>query len=595
MLRQIKLFTHLLEGYTWSIPIVIALGLIAAIFEGVGLSLFVPFLQSLDDSFASSPSESFPLSVIEKIFSQLPTTNRLLVIPLCILGSILFKNLVIYANSALFSWLNWKVSHRLRVKIFEQLLGVNISFIEKKGTGEFLSVLDKETWQTSQALGALVNMTISACTIAVFVVLLLFISWWLTLGIGLLTVLISLSLQLVTGKVKQLGRQAAKANASFVSRAIEGIDGMRVIRAFGREQDAQRQFNRASEQACLSFRRLDLSSAAIGPFSEVLSAMLLMVISIFFLRAQPSLPILLTFLFMLYRLQPHVRRFDGARIRLLSLLGSVEQVLGLLQPADKPFLPLGTKDCKHFSHSICFNKVNFGYSPQDALALKEVSFSISRGKTTAIVGPSGAGKSTLIDLVLRFYDPTSGEITIDGYPLSQICLGQWRHHIALVSQDNYLFNTTIFKNLGYGRDSATIAEIISAAKKASAHEFIIGLPEAYNTIIGERGVRLSGGQRQRIALARAILRDPDILILDEATNALDSIAESSIQEALTLFGQSRTIIVIAHRLSTIKHAHQIIVMDQGKCVEQGSFEELLSYDGLFNRLYCLQHSRQGNT
>lgn len=593
MLKQIKIFTRLLEDYAWSIPVVVVLGLVAAIFEGVGLSLFVPFLQSLDPSFSASSSNSSPLSIVEKIFGQLPVANRLWVIPLCILGSILIKNLVVYANSALFSWLNWKVSHRLRAKIFDQLLRVDISFVERKGTGEFLSILDKETWQTSQALGALVNMIISACTIVVFVVLLLLISWRLTVVVGLLTVLISLSLQLVAGRVKQLGRQAAKANALFVGRALEGLDGMRVIRAFGREQDAQQQFNGASLQVCASFRQLDLASAAIGPFSEVLSAMLLLGVCMFALGDQSSLPNLLTFLFMLYRLQPQVQRFDGARIGLLGLVGSVEQVMGLLRPQDKPFLPQGTRDFRHFSHSLCLDTVSFSYSPQDALALKAVSFSIPKGKTTAIVGPSGAGKSTLIDLIFRFYDPTVGALSVDGYPLPELHLAQWRSHIALVSQDNYLFNTTIAGNIGYGQTSATTAEIVAAAKKANAHEFILGLPAAYDTIIGDRGVRLSGGQRQRLALARSILRDPDILILDEATNALDSISESLIQEALTLFGQDRTMIVIAHRLSTIEHADQIIVMDRGQCVEQGSFKDLLEQKSLFHRLYRLQNFRQG--
>jgi subfamily B ATP-binding cassette protein MsbA len=245
--------------------------------------------------------------------------------------------------------------------------------------------------------------------------------------------------------------------------------------------------------------------------------------------------------------------------------------------------------CHGLKRSLTFQSVGFRYNSTDKPALQENSFSIIKGKTTAIVGPSGAGKSTLIGLICRFYDVTEGEIYVDEHPLRELDLVSFRSHIAIVSQDIYIFNTTVRDNIAYGRLDATEAEIINAAKQANAHEFITKFPEGYDTILGDRGVRLSGGQRQRIALARAIIRDPQIFILDEATNALDSVSENIIQEAINTFGQNRTVIIIAHRLSTIEQADKILVLQEGRVVEQGNFQQLLKLNGLFTRLYHLQY------
>jgi subfamily B ATP-binding cassette protein MsbA len=244
--------------------------------------------------------------------------------------------------------------------------------------------------------------------------------------------------------------------------------------------------------------------------------------------------------------------------------------------------------------AIYFESVSLTYNPEDRPAIEDVSIEFKRGQTTAFVGPSGAGKSTIISLLCRFYEPTSGEIYVDDCPLKELNLRDWRQGIAIVTQDVHIFSGTVKDNIAYGRLEATEAEIFDAAKLANAHDFISQLPEGYDTKVGDRGVRLSGGQRQRIALARAIVRDPDILILDEATNALDSISENLIQEALNTLSQNRTVIVIAHRLSTIENADKIIVMEKGRAIEQGNLQHLLELDGLFAKLYHLQHRNVQN-
>jgi len=301
-----------------------------------------------------------------------------------------------------------------------------------------------------------------------------------------------------------------------------------------------------------------------------------------------SLPVLLTFLFILYRLQPKVQQLDQARTALVALTSSVQAVTSFLDPTDKLYILSGTRPFHHLHQAIAFEQVSFCYDPEE-IALDSISIQIPCGKTTALVGPSGAGKSTLINLICRFYEPTQGEIYVDGQRLPELNLIDWRNHIAVVSQDVHMFSATVRENIAYGRLDATDDEIVAAAKLANADYFVRQFPEGYDTPVGDRGIRLSGGQRQRLALARAIVRDPEILILDEATNALDSIAENLIQEALHTLGQNRTVIIIAHRLSTIESADQIIALDKGQVVEQGTLAELLKREGLFAQMYRLQH------
>jgi len=261
----------------------------------------------------------------------------------------------------------------------------------------------------------------------------------------------------------------------------------------------------------------------------------------------------------------------------------------LLAPAGKPFVVSGERPYVALKDRIRFDRVTFYYDDPDRPALRDVSLSIPVGKTTALVGPSGAGKSTLIHLVFRFYDPTGGEVLLDDEPLRSVRLEAWWSRIALVSQDVHMFNASVRENIAYGRLDATDEDIVAAAKLADAHGFIRELPQGYDTCVGDRGVRLSGGQKQRIALARAVVRNAQILILDEATNALDAISDNLIQEALDTLSDGRTVVVIAHRLSTVERADHIIVLEEGRVAEEGDLDDLLAKNGLFARLYKLQN------
>jgi ATP-binding cassette, subfamily B, bacterial MsbA len=296
----------------------------------------------------------------------------------------------------------------------------------------------------------------------------------------------------------------------------------------------------------------------------------------------------MTFLVLLYRLQPRVKQFDADRVTLDGLSASVEEVRTLLNENDKPYLRSGVRVPLSIKKEITFENVFFQYDSRKSAALSQVNCSINIGETTAFVGPSGAGKSSMISLICRFYDPSSGRLLIDGVPLPELDLAWWRSQIALVSQQVYLFNASVAENIAYGNLDATREELVEAARKAHAIEFIEELPEGFETILGDRGIRLSGGQRQRLALARAFIRDPQILILDEATNSLDLIAEGVVQDALEQFGRNRTVLIVAHRISTIEHADKIIVLDSGRVIESGTVRLLLAARGLFSRFHALQ-------
>lgn len=589
-------FSPLLRFYPWAIPVVILLGTLASLAEGVGISLFIPLLQGFGQTERVAPSGNQIVDYFNGLFSSLDTSQRLLFISLCILGCILVKAMISCANVAVSFWFSYRIGHRLRSGIFQQLLSVSYAFLETNDSGRFTNSMIAEIWQTLQALSVLIKIIVSLCTIFVFVVLLLLISWKLTLLAGLGTILITVILQLMSRQAAPFGAKAVQINKALVERTNEGLSGMKVIRAFGREDYEQARFDAISNDWSTIFFKINLLFGVIAPLFELLSVCLLLVILLLCLtQGFADLPSLLTFVFILYRLQPQISQFNSMRVQLVSLTSSVQDVVSLLDPSDKSYIESGYVPFTGLKQRIALKSVNFRYNAQEQLALKDITIEIPSGKTTALVGPSGAGKSTIIGLICRFYDPSEGELWVDNQRLQDLNLVDWRNHIAIVSQDIYVFNTTIRDNIAYGHLEATDEQIIEAAKLANAHQFICQLPYGYDTKVGDRGVRLSGGQRQRIALARAIVRNPDILILDEATNALDSIAENLIQEAINTLSQDRTVIIIAHRLSTIEQADQIIVLENGQVAEQGNLESLLEHDGLFAKLYSLQHGAAQTT
>ncbi len=592
-LQVFRLLRPLLRWYPWAIPTIIALGVLSSLAEGLGVSLFVPFLQTFNSSGAGAGlgGGNVLVDALGHLFGRIPASQRLSVVAASIFGSILLKAILSYGHTMLYSWVDARIGHRMRAGIFDRLLWVSFRFLEKDQTGKLFNTLTTETWRAGSAISTLINLVITLCTLGVYLTLLLLLSWQLTLLVGVVMVAISLVVKLLTRRAEELGRRATLVNGQLAERMVEGLWGMKVIRTFSRERAEQARFDAISDDVGTTFMRLSLLGAAVNPIYEVLTAALLVFILLSTLRTPADLPLVLVFILVLYRLQPRIKAVDEGRLHLVSLSSAVEEVTSLLSRDNKPFLPVGHIPFGGLREGITFQNVAFSYDVEEQPALRDVSFEIKAGQTTALVGPSGAGKSTIIDLLLRFYDPTNGEVLLDGEKLRDIDLSTWRSRVALVSQDVFLFNTTMGQNIAYGKPDASMEEIIAAAKQADAHDFISQMPQGYDTPVGDHGVRLSGGQKQRLTLARAIVCDPEVLILDEATNALDSISEHEIQTAIDRLSGTRTIVLIAHRLATIERADHIIVLEAGRVREQGGFEELARGDGLFARLYHLQNRR----
>lgn len=591
-LKTLRNLFPLFRLHPWAMPTIIALGVLSSMTEGLGISLFIPFLQGLEQPGFHPGTGIWLEDTLARLFGHIPTDHRLMVVTACIFVSILLKALFSFSTSALFGWLDMKITHHLRSGIFGQLLKVEYCFIEQSPSGELFNTLSTETWRTSDALSTLLDLIISICMIGVYATLLLLISWKLTLLVMVFMTMVSVLIRLLTHQVKNLSTYLTNTNALFSKRMVQAIDGMKVVRAFGREAYEQKRFDEVSRRISRLVMKLIVAAGLVNPVYEILAGGLLLYVLFTNLQSASGLTPLLVFIFVLYRLQPKIKELDEQRVKLTSLSASVVDVMSLLERTAHFYPASGKVPIHRLKKGIQFDRVFFHYAASERPALNDVSVFIAAGKTTALVGPSGGGKSTLIKLIFRFYDPKKGDILAEDHSLKDLDLSLWRNQIALVSQDVYLFDSTVKENIAYGRIGASTEEIVEAAQQADAHGFISQLPKGYDTQIGDRGLRLSGGQQQRISMARAFLRKPQILILDEPTSVLDTISEHLIQEALDKLGHDCTVIIIAHRLSTIKRADHIIVLEEGSVREEGDLHQLLARGGLFARLYELQFPKE---
>jgi subfamily B ATP-binding cassette protein MsbA len=567
-----------------AIILLISLGLFAALSEGLSITLIVPLIAG------QGASASGFLAWISGHFADLPPQTRVLTAAMCILVGVLLKNLLCYAYSLLFNWLNTGVGHRLRSAILSQVLDVGQEYLDAQPAGKLVNTLGTETWRVANALSVLADMLINLCMAAIFGMLLLALSWKLTLIAAVFFLLVTGVTRLVTAKVRSLGREAVTANSSFAERMMEAFNGLRVIRLFGNERWEQERFDAASLEVRRTFFRVDRLSQLVHPISEVLTAVFLVIVLVTATANRAEFAGTVAFLLLLYRLQTRVKTLDSQRVTLEGLTGSLEEVAALLRRDDKPYLASGHSRPETLAPGISFEGVTLAYPSRANPALADLTLLIPAGKTTALIGTSGAGKTTVASLVFRLYDPTEGRITAGGTDLKDLDLAWWRSRLAVVSQDVHLFDATVEENIAYGKPGVTPQEVTTAARQAQALEFILALPEGFATRLGERGLRLSGGQKQRIALARALVRNPDILLLDEATNALDLESERLVQDAIEAVTHSKTVLVIAHRINTVESADQIIVLEGGRVVESGSPSELAAAGGAYARLRALQYS-----
>jgi subfamily B ATP-binding cassette protein MsbA len=577
----------LLNTSRHTVPLILFLGLLSSGLEGVGIYLFLPLLNLLNAE-PGTPCAWEAFCDIEKTW-QVP------ILVLLVLTSVAAKNLIAYWNGANFARVDADNGHRIRSQLFSAIMAASPNYVESQSPARLANAILSETWRQARALGAVYRIMVDASAIFIFTLILFFLSWHMTLLVAPFISAIVVIMHFATRSAKAIGEWAVSTNTAYTDRTWETLGGLRTIRLFGREHYEEERHAKSSEDVSRFFLRAQLLSNLLPSLFEVLVAACFGVWIIGLAWSGADVPTIAVFLIVLYRMQPRVRSLVSARAELTELGSSALEIEAVKEECLASAMPDGGIPFTGLRQSIEFRAVSASYPSRERPSVENLNFIIEQNRTTAIVGPSGAGKSTIIGLLCRNMDPVHGEILVDEVNLQKLQRSDWLSKVAVVSQDIFLFDGTIRENILYGRLDATQNELAVAARQSHAHDFIMELPAGYDTEIGERGIRLSGGQRQRLALARALIRKPDILIIDEATNALDSHSEQLIQRALDELRSRTTIISVAHRLSTVRNADQILVIEHGRLVERGIYPDLLLANGLFSatvRLQSLEHVQE---
>jgi subfamily B ATP-binding cassette protein MsbA len=550
-----------------------------------------PFYKKIVDTKAL---KNWALSEFQRIFSAPTKQLTLLKICLFLIASFALKNLFVYLNGQLIFRIQTRTAKKLRDDVFRSIIEMQLDYFNHNRVGMLMNYVYNEVQTVNNTISStFVNFLQNPFSVFVYAAVLLALSWKLTLFASATSLVIFYIIRTIGKKVKGLATSFRNKMGDMNSVLQEKFSGIKVIKSSAFEDIELDRFKTFTRD----FRKLDISISRlrniIGPLNETMLVAAIALVLWFggmqVFEGNMTSSELILFAFTLYSTMGPIKMFGDVNTQLQLGMVSAERLFELLDTV--PNIKNGSLPIKSFAHDIRFEDVCFKYrkEPDAPNVLDHVSFEIKKGEMVALVGQSGSGKSTTVDLLLRFYDVDSGRITIDGIDIREFDYKELRRMVGVVSQEVILFNDTIEQNIAYGvRETIDHTRIERAARLANAHQFIEEKPQQYQTMIGDRGLQLSGGQRQRLAIARAMVKNPELLIFDEATSALDNESEKVVQEAIDNALEDRTALVVAHRLSTIKNADRIVVMERGRVMESGSHHELLQMNGLYKKLYDIQ-------
>lgn len=589
-----------------------------AILNGASVTLTIPLLDTLFGQGKNTQTEQVipktlkvpAMGIIDNLEKTVTTafkeivfsgTQNQIILKICLLLFITFslKNIFGYLQSYFLAFVEQGMIRDLRNEAYFHLHKLPMSYFKNEKTGNLISRVTNDVYAVQTSVSAVfLNMVREPFSILVFLLIALTISWRLTL-FSFLVIPVSAGIIGWIGLKLRKQTSILQGKMSEITTTLhETITGVKIVKAFGMEDYENKKFSTQTFSFFKTILKINRIRNAAPHITEVLSVIVGCVMIYFggqlvLVEKTLNASEFITFLLAIFQMMPPIKELSSVNNRIQESSAAAERVFEILdtEPRIKNIdSPVIKND---FEEQIEFENVSFHYDDSDELILDSLNIKVAKGKVLAIVGSSGAGKTTMVDLIPRFYDPTSGRILLDGTDLKDVRIEDLRKLMGIVTQETILFNETVRSNISYGIENCTDDKIIEAAKAANAHNFILELPNGYDTIIGEKGTKLSGGQRQRLSIARALLKNPPIMILDEATSALDNESEVLVQEAIERLMAERTTFVIAHRLSTIRNADRIIVLDKGKIVQDGKHEDLLNNEqGIYRKLYELQFRDQ---